>query len=312
MQNLNNNKSAQKTKPILLIVDDMSINIQMLSDLLKDDYKIKIAKNGQMALDIVRGDEPIDLILLDVIMPEMDGYEVCKALKNDSKTHNIPVIFVTSNDSLENEEYGLNLGAVDYIRKPFHPMIVKIRVRNHINLKLKSDMLEELSMLDGLTHIPNRRYFDERYEEDYKESMREKKSFAVMMIDIDCFKLYNDNYGHGKGDDTLVRVANILKNNLKRPSDIVARYGGEEFVVIAKDISQEGAHKVAQRLVDAVAALKIPHIYSKKGDVVTISVGVAYRNNNDTPSKEQLLQKADEAMYKAKNSGKNKYILVEG
>ena len=308
MQNINNKK--EKKKPTLLIVDDISINIQMLSDLLKDDYIIKIAKNGKKALEIVRADNTVDLILLDVIMPEMDGYEVCKALKNDSLTQNIPVIFVTSNDSLEDEEYGLNLGAVDYIRKPFHPMIVKIRVRNHINLKLKSDMLEELSMLDGLTHIPNRRYFNDRYEQEYKECLRDNKSFVVMMMDIDCFKLYNDNYGHGKGDEALIRVANALKENLKRPSDIVARYGGEEFVMITKDISLDGAHQIAETLVRAVRDLNISHLYSKTGDTVTISVGVAYKKPEDIFTKEELLERADEAMYKAKKSGKNKYILV--
>ncbi|MGE4511629.1 MAG: diguanylate cyclase, partial [Sulfurimonadaceae bacterium] len=270
-------EALKKKKPTLLIVDDMAINIQMLSDLLKEDYRIKVAKSGAKALEILRESDGIDLILLDVVMPEMDGYEVCKILKNDPATQNIPVIFVTSNDTLENEEYGLNLGAVDYIKKPFHPMIVKIRVRNHINLKLKSDMLEELSMYDGLTHIPNRRYFNERYESEYKEALREKKSLAVMMIDIDSFKHYNDNYGHGKGDDALLRVANVLKESLKRPSDTVARYGGEEFVVVLKDTTKEGAQNIAQTLVSAVEALKLPHAYSQASEYVTISVGVAYK-----------------------------------
>jgi diguanylate cyclase (GGDEF)-like protein len=303
-------EALKNKKPTLLIVDDMAINIQMLSDLLKEDYNIKVAKSGAKALEILRESDGIDLILLDVVMPEMDGYEVCKILKNDPATQNIPVIFVTSNDTLENEEYGLNLGAVDYIKKPFHPMIVKIRVRNHINLKLKSDMLEELSMYDGLTHIPNRRYFNERYESEYKEAVREKKTLAVMMIDIDSFKNYNDNYGHGKGDDALLRVANVLKESLKRPSDTVARYGGEEFVVVLKDTTKEGAQTIAQTLVSAVEALKLPHEYSQASEYVTISVGVAYKEVGAAISKEALLEAADDALYEAKESGKNRYVLV--
>lgn len=304
-------EALKNKKPTLLIVDDMAINIQMLSDLLKEDYRIKVAKSGAKALEILRESDGIDLILLDVVMPEMDGYEVCKILKNDPATQNIPVIFVTSNDTLENEEYGLNLGAVDYIKKPFHPMIVKIRVRNHINLKLKSDMLEELSMYDGLTHIPNRRYFNERYESEYKEALREKKSLAVMMIDIDSFKHYNDNYGHGKGDDALLRVANVLKESLKRPSDTVARYGGEEFVVVLKDTTKEGAQNIAQTLVSAVEALKLPHAYSQASEYVTISMGVAYKDVGASLSKEALLKAADDALYEAKESGKNRYAFVE-
>lgn len=302
-------ETLKNKKPTLLIVDDMAINIQMLSDLLKEDYNIKVAKSGAKALEILRESDGIDLILLDVVMPEMDGYEVCKILKNDPATQNIPVIFVTSNDTLENEEYGLNLGAVDYIKKPFHPMIVKIRVRNHINLKLKSDMLEELSMYDGLTHIPNRRYFNERYENEYKEASRETKSLAVMMIDIDSFKNYNDNYGHGKGDEALLRVANVLKESLKRPSDTVARYGGEEFVVVLKDTTKEGAQNIAQTLVSAVEALKLPHAYSQASEYVTISMGVAYKEAENTLSKEALLKAADDALYKAKESGKNRFVF---
>ena len=147
----------------VLIVDDMIANIELLSNLLKDEYDIKIAKNAKKTLEICQGYEKPDLILLDVIMPDMDGYEVCKILKSNMATQDIPIIFVTSNDSERDEEYGLNLGAVDYIKKPFNPSVVKIRVKNHISLKLKSNMLEELSMCDALTHIPNKKYFNKKF-----------------------------------------------------------------------------------------------------------------------------------------------------
>ncbi|MDD2450204.1 MAG: diguanylate cyclase, partial [Sulfurimonas sp.] len=234
MNNININK-----KPVILLIDDMTTNLLLLNDLLKDEYEIKIAKNGQKAIEIALSDVQIDLILLDIMMPNLDGYEVCKILKNSEQTKNIPIIFVTAKDSQEDEEYGLNLGAIDYITKPFKKTIVKLRVRNQIELKLKSDALEELSMYDGLTHIPNRRYFDEMFERKYKEALRQNEGLTVIMIDIDFFKLYNDNYGHGKGDETLRKVAIALKDRLKRPNDFIARYGGEEFVVLLNNLPQE-------------------------------------------------------------------------
>lgn len=294
-------------KPTILIVDDMAANIAILSDLLKDDYRIKVAKSGKKALEIAKGKEKPDLILLDIEMPEMDGYEVCKELKSSSESSNIPVVFITAKNDVKDEEYGLNLGAVDYISKPFHPTIVKIRVRNHIALKLKSDMLEALSMYDGLTHIPNRRYFDEVYEKKYRETQRDRKSLAVLMIDVDYFKPYNDHYGHGKGDECLIKIASALRKSLKRPTDAVARYGGEEFVVLLKDIDEPGARQVAENLVKAVSDLGIPHHHSKTSDHVTISVGMAFKEpQNTTLSKEDLLKYADDALYGAKRSGKNR------
>jgi len=301
---------VKNRKATVLIVDDMAANIALLSNLLKDDYDVKISKSGAKAIEIAGGYEKPDLILLDVVMPGMDGYEVCKILKNNDSTHDIPIIFVTGNDSDIDEERGLNLGAVDYIKKPFNPSIAKIRVKNHINLKLKSDMLEELSMCDALTHIPNRRNFNERFEVKYKESIRDKMSFGVMMIDVDFFKLYNDNYGHGKGDSALIKVAHTLQKNLKRPFDMVARYGGEEFVVILKDIDKEGLKKVAESLLNSVQELKIPHEYSAASSYISISIGISFKDVTEEKSKDQLLTESDNALYEAKTTGRNRYVIV--
>lgn len=303
---------AMKTiiqKPTILIVDDMAANIAILSDLLQDDYKIKVAKSGQKALEIAKGIEKPDLILLDIEMPEMSGYEVCKELKSNPLTNGIPVIFVTARNDVKDEEYGLNLGAVDYISKPFHPTIIKIRVKNHISLKLKSDWLEELSRIDGLTHIPNRRYFDEEYQKKCKEMMREHKTVALLMIDVDYFKRYNDHYGHGKGDDCLIKIAGVLKTSLKRSSDMVARYGGEEFVVILQNIDQDGAKNVAESLIEAVRDLAITHEYSSVSDHVTISLGMAFKSAEETSCKEDFLKMADDALYRAKESGRNRFMF---
>lgn len=293
--------------PTVLIVDDMAANIAILSDLLQSSYKIKIAKSGQRALEIAKSKEKPDLILLDIEMPQMSGYDVCNILKSSSETRNIPIIFVTAKNDTTDEEYGLNLGAIDYIKKPFHPAIIKIRVKNHMDLKLKSDKLEELSMIDSLTNIPNRRFFNENFEKKYREILRDKRSLALIMIDVDFFKLYNDNYGHWQGDECLRKVAQTLRKNLKRPTDTVSRYGGEEFVVLLKDIDMDGAKKVVQSLIDAVANLNIEHKYSAAAEFVTISAGLSIKESNEDISKEDLLKIADDELYRAKESGRNKF-----
>ena len=302
--------STKKEKPTVLIVDDMTTNLLILSDLLKDEYQIKIAKNGQKALDIVHSSDEVDIILLDIMMPDIDGYEVCRELKSNPKTKNIPIIFVTAKDNDADEEYGLNLGAIDYITKPFNKAIVRLRIRNHLELKLKSDLLEELSMYDGLTHIPNRRFFDEVFQSTYKEVKRENKSLAVLMIDIDFFNLYNDNYGHGKGDEALKKVAQALQITLKRPTDLVARYGGEEFVVLLKDISEENVKKIALNLLQSIRELQISHEYSKVEQIITISIGVAYKTASSLINKIELLICADEALYDVKRTSRNSYHII--
>jgi len=295
-------------KPVILLIDDLTTNLLLLNDLLKDDYEIKVAKNGQKAIEIALSDAQIDLILLDIMMPNLDGYEVCKILKNNEQTKNIPIIFVTAKDSQEDEEYGLNLGAIDYITKPFKKTIVKLRLRNQIELKLKSDALEELSMYDGLTHIPNRRYFDEMFERRYKEALRQQENLVVIMVDIDFFKLYNDNYGHGKGDEALKKVAIALKDTLKRPNDFIARYGGEEFVVLLSGLTQESISVIANELLDAVRDLNIEHLYSKVQNKITISLGIFYKSKDLNIEKNEMLASADGLLYKAKESGRNQVL----
>jgi diguanylate cyclase (GGDEF)-like protein len=293
-------------RPIILIVDDMPANIAILADLLKDEYRVKIAKDGVKALEISRCEEKPDLILLDVEMPEMNGYEVCKELKNDPSTNSIPIIFVTAKNDAIDEAYGLNLGAVDYIAKPYHPTIVKIRVKNHVALKRKSDLLEELSMYDGLTHIPNRRYFDETYAKVFQECKRENIPIALMMIDVDHFKAFNDHYGHGQGDACLVKVAQTLHSSLKRGGDFVARYGGEEFVVLLRNIDESGTNAIAEKLLNAVRELWIIHEFSSAAGFVTISMGIAHCDTWTDISPSEVLKKADEALYVAKESGRNR------
>lgn len=298
-------------KPTILVVDDMTTTLLLIHDLLKDTYEVKIAKSGTKALEILESPNDIDLILLDIEMPEINGYDVCKRIKNNETIKNIPIIFITGRTSQEDEEYGLNLGAIDYITKPFNKAIVKLRIKNYLDLKIKNDMLEKLSMYDGLTNIRNRRFFDETFEKTFNEIKRDKKSLAVLMIDIDFFKPYNDNYGHGQGDETLRKVAKALEKTIKRPSDFVARYGGEEFVILLKDINKDGVEAVANNLLNAVRELKITHEFSKIENYVTISIGASFYNSSSDITKLELLLKADETLYNVKNSGRNNFAILE-
>ncbi len=298
-------------KPTILVVDDMTTTLLLIHDLLKDTYEVKIAKSGTKALEILESPNDIDLILLDIEMPDINGYDVCKRIKNNETIKNIPIIFITGRTSQEDEEYGLNLGAIDYITKPFNKAIVKLRIKNYLNLKIKNDMLEKLSMYDGLTNIRNRRFFDETFEKTFSEIKRDKKSLAVLMIDIDFFKPYNDNYGHGQGDETLRKVAKALEKTIKRASDFVARYGGEEFVILLKDINKDGVEAVANNLLNAVRELKITHEFSKIENYVTVSIGVSYYNSSSDITKLELLLKADETLYNVKNSGRNNFAILE-
>ena len=298
-------------KPTILVVDDMTTTLLLIHDLLKDTYEVKIAKSGAKALEILESPNDIDLILLDIEMPDINGYDVCKRIKNNETIKNIPIIFITGRTSQEDEEYGLNLGAIDYITKPFNNAIVKLRIKNYLNLKIKNDMLEKLSMYDGLTNIRNRRFFDETFEKTFNEIKRDKKSLAVLMIDIDFFKPYNDNYGHGQGDETLRKVARALEKTIKRASDFVARYGGEEFVILLKGINKDGVEAVANNLLNAVRELKITHEFSKIENYVTVSIGVSYYNSSSDITKLELLLKADETLYSVKNSGRNNFAILE-
>lgn len=294
-------------KARVLIVDDEKMNLRVLADLLKDEYSLVLAKSGEQALKLAFENLP-DLILLDVIMPDMGGYEVIKQLREHEETGQVPVIFVTSLNSPEEEEHGLRLGAVDYITKPFSPPIVKMRVRNHLRFMHQFKLLDELVHFDGLTEIPNRRRFDEVFKKEISRADRNGTPFSVAMVDVDFFKQFNDYYGHGTGDNALREVAHALRNSLKRSGDLAARYGGEEFVLVLPETDLAAACTVAERGREAVAGLRIPHLHSKAADHVSVSVGVATKLPGHDPHPENMLKQADKNLYKAKESGRNRVI----
>ncbi len=290
-------------KPRLLLVDDQPINIQVLHPIFAADYQIFMATNGAQALAICR-DNPPDLVLLDVVMPGMDGFEVCTQLKADSSTCNIPVIFVTAHDDTTQETHGLDVGAVDFISKPVNPAVVRARVKTHLILKFQSDIMRKLIYLDGLTSVFNRRYFDQQLAVEVARSVRNQLPLAVIMLDVDFFKLYNDHYGHQAGDDCLRQIAQTLKTGLKRPADLVARYGGEEFACILPETSFDDAMVLARSLEQRIRDKNITHEHSQTAAIVTISLGVAGMGVNTLAASVALLALADAQLYKAKKSGR--------
>lgn len=257
---------------MLLIVDDQPSNLQLLYQIFKADYEVCTAISGQEALAFCQRRQP-DLILLDIMMPEMDGYTVCQRLKSDALTQDIPVIFVTAgNDPLEAAR-GLDVGGVDFITKPFLVRVVQARVRTHLTLKHQSDLWRSLALMDGLTGVGNRRHFDATLETEWRRCIRAGQPLALILVDVDFFKRYNDHYGHQAGDACLQSIASVLKAAFTRSHDMVARYGGEEFVCILPDTTLEGAEKQANELEKAVRALGIEHETSDVCGVVTISLG---------------------------------------
>ncbi|MBF0154504.1 MAG: diguanylate cyclase [Magnetococcales bacterium] len=290
----------------ILIVDDELFNIDALIGLLRSEYKIMVAKNGEQALRAIQPGSLPDLILLDIVMPEMDGYEVCQRLKENSLSKNIPVIFLTARNDVVSETQGLIMGAVDYISKPFHGAIVRARIQTHLGLKRKIDLLERMVSLDGLTEIPNRRHFDQTRSQEWTRALREKEPLSLIMIDVDMFKQYNDLYGHSEGDLCLQRVARALAGAMQRPGDFVARYGGEEFVAILPKTDLEGAKQVGEQLRQAVEHLGLPHALSTAAAHVTISLGAASALPTPEISADKLQQIADQMLYIAKRQGRNR------
>ena len=296
-----------KTEKIL-IVDDLKENLFVLKEALKSRYKVVTALSGEKALAIAGGENPPSLILLDIMMPDMDGYEVCKRLKASPRTWNIPIIFVTAVKEPVDEARAFSLGAVDYITKPFNPIIVQVRVENHLRLRRKSELLEQLAMIDGLTEIHNRRFFDDALANEWFRAKRGGRALSLLLLDIDLFKLVNDHYGHAVGDDCLRKVARTLADSLCRASDQLCRFGGEEFAVILPETETEGALETAERLRSRVVALNYPHAYSHVADCVTVSIGVATLFPEGSNSKEDLIAIADASLYKAKAEGRNRVI----
>jgi diguanylate cyclase (GGDEF)-like protein len=292
-----------KRRPRLLIADDQPINIRVLHELFAGECDVFMATSGAQAVKICRAQLP-DLILLDVVMDDIDGHEVCRQLKADSLTADIPVIFITSQSQAEDEVMALELGAVDFISKPINPVVVKARVRTHLTLKLQGDLLRASALVDGLTGVSNRRKFDEDLGADWRHCLREHAPLSLILLDIDYFKRYNDRYGHQAGDACLRSVAKALSDVLRRPYDSIARYGGEEFACLLPKTELKGAIGIAQKMQAGIRELAIDHLDSDVASVVTISLGVATLSPSAELEPQSLLEAADKHLYEAKRAGR--------
>lgn len=314
----------------ILIVDDDANGLRLLHSILEEVGDIIFAKSGEAALGKVAERRP-DVILLDAEMPGLGGYATCAALKADSETADIPIVFVTSHADTDSETRALTIGAVDFIHKPINPPVVVARVKTQLALKQKTDALRRLTNVDALTGISNRRAFDEALLIEWRRSMRTQMSLCLLMLDVDHFKRYNDTYGHPMGDTCLRQVAQSLAAGTKRAGDVVARYGGEEFAVILPHTSAADAQAFGERLCASIRELSLPHCDSPVAPIVTISVGVAClytpcAGNEAIPgpcttcslkpscvgAPDALLRLADQALYQAKKSGRNQAVCLTG
>jgi len=296
--------ASSQLRPRILLVDDEYVYIALLASTLDIDYEIVYATDGATAIEIATNTKP-DMVLLDVMMPGLNGYEICMRLKEDDRTKDIPIIFVTSLGDAEAETRGLKLGAVDYINKPFNPEPVRARVSTHIKLKFAQERLMLLATTDGLTGLSNRAHFDTMLAYEYSRHSRTGAELSLILLDVDHFKAFNDTYGHICGDDCLREVALTISRAAHRLTDIVARYGGEEFVLLLPETSLRGSLILAEKIRKCISDLGLPHRLSSEGHI-TASLGVSSCRIHPFSEHSELVVEADIQLYMAKGGGRNR------
>ena len=324
-------------KSIVLIIDDNTTVLTVAIEYLQQgELVVLVAQDGEHGLILSKSIRP-NLILLDVMMPGIDGFETCRRLKADDETKDIPVIFMTALSNTEDKVKGFEMGAVDYVTKPIQREEILARITTHLRIQALTRQLqkqnqqlqqqalelqqakeaaeaayreiERLANLDSLTQVANRRRFDEHLSHEWRRLAREKAPLSLILCDIDYFKPYNDHYGHQAGDATLKQVAQALESVIKRPADLVARYGGEEFAIILPNTGIAGAVKVAQLVQIEIKRLQIPHAYSQVSPFITLSLGITSQVPDLELPPESLIAHADKALYAAKQQNRDRYSL---
>ena len=298
----------------ILLVDDQKIIAAAIGKMLEDDadFELHHCDKAVSAVRMASSLKPT-VILQDLVMPDMDGLQLVEYYQRVPATKDIPIIVLSSKETGETKAEAFEAGANDYLVKLPSKIELQARIRYHsrtrierMELELTLQELERISTTDALTGIANRRVFNERLEQEWRQGLRQTSMLSIVMMDIDFFKLYNDNYGHQAGDDCLARVAQAIRAVVHRPCDLVARYGGEEFVAILPSTSQEGALLVAERMRETVANLALKHEYATDLGCVTISAGLACAVPCVNQSLEHLLRVADDCLYAAKKAGRNR------
>jgi len=298
-----------KTKATILIVDDTPFNIHILAKALINNYEVKIATNGPDALKIVEQNKKIDLILLDIMMPDMDGYEVCRRIKQNPSNWDIPVVFITAKEGLQDQKKGFDLGAEDFIHKPFQLSLVLTRIDMLMRLKRISRKLEQLALVDPLTELPNGSALKKAVEQELQSAKQDKRSFSLLMIDIDHFEAFNHHYGHGAGNMCLQKIAHTLETIINHEKDQVGRYSGAEFMLMLSHCDQNRMIDMAEEIRQKIELLHIPHDHSSVSDHVTVSIGVISVSHETEMTRSEIIEHAEQLLFVAKQAGRNR---VEG
>jgi diguanylate cyclase (GGDEF)-like protein len=302
----------KQSKYTILIVDDEVSILTMLNRILSDEYDIITAKSGIEALRLAEEARP-DLILLDILLPDLDGYNVIVQLKANTATTSIPVIFITGINSESDEEKSFLLGATDYIVKPLKPAPVQARIRYHLKIVNQLKALEGISLTDPLTGLPNKRSFEDRLEMEWRRAVREQKPISYLITDIDNFKTFNDTYTQERGDTFLRTVAGVFISWTKRPADHPARLGGEEFGVLLPDTDEKAALTIAEGIRQDVEVLRIPVKDGEKDGEKTMPVTISIGACSNVPQRDDpvidFVTRANGALYESKKAGRNRVFF---
>ncbi|MEX2214387.1 MAG: diguanylate cyclase [Phycisphaeraceae bacterium] len=286
----------------VLIIDDSRLSHQIIAARIEDlSIDVVSAFTAHEGLDKARSEQP-DLILLDVNLPDASGFDVCEQLKQDPATLHVPVIFISSDEEIFNKVRAFDLGAADYVAKPFEPAELRARVRTALNTKALMDMLAHQAQIDGLTGLHNRGYFDQRLGQELAAARRYRRCIGLLMLDVDHFKSINDRLGHPRGDQVLRQLATLIRSTV-RESDIACRYGGEELAVILTHTSCHDTFNAGVRLAEAVRGSA--ELTALAGRQVTVSIGAACVAADESKTAERLVREADEAMYRVKAEGRD-------
>lgn len=290
---------------VLIIDDDVNI-IRQIGDYLQPEFEVSFATSANDGLMLAH--TLPEVILLDVNLADVNGFELCRTFKSDPQTADIPVIFITSATTLEDQTEAFNAGAVDFVTKPIELPILKMRIITHAKLFRQTKMFDHMSQTDSLTELYNRRKFTEDMTAELERCKRYEHTFCLIILDVDDFKAFNDNYGHSEGDKCLQYVARVLKENGNRVSDKVYRIGGEEFAILLPGTDLPGAEKVCEEILTQFETEKIPHLFAQNNKYVTVSMGVVAYNLQELETFEQLFNRCDDLLYKAKENGKHQYM----